>query len=304
MMLMVIVLLIAPLTAYLPIAAMGGVILIVAYNLIDLHHIGDILRYSRSETSILLTTFLPRCSRARIRDLPRGIVVAVDFPGPHLGAADTGADRGYHAQKRQAYLRQYREQAAARLPAAEDPGDGSGALFRVDQPCAAAYQQDRRKRRDPAYTDRRRRHQLYGPGVREALVSEARRLQKTGAACTSSVWTKTSTSLRHARSSSARSGRRISSTPRQTPSVRSSVAWTRESAHSAPRGHFWSARSPRHRRPAERTIRGQNSPFAAAFGGGCCRMIARLRLVIPVGDHQQFVRLVAQRGPGFTSSRR
>ena len=57
MMLMVIVLLIAPLTAYLPIAAMGGVILIVAYNLIDLHHIGDILRYSRSETSILLTTF-------------------------------------------------------------------------------------------------------------------------------------------------------------------------------------------------------------------------------------------------------
>ena len=55
--LMVIVLLIAPLTAYLPIAAMGGVILIVAYNLIDFHHIRDILRYSRSESSILLTTF-------------------------------------------------------------------------------------------------------------------------------------------------------------------------------------------------------------------------------------------------------
>ncbi len=55
--LMVIVLLIAPLTAYLPIAAMGGVILIVAYNLIDFHHIGEILKYSRSETSILLTTF-------------------------------------------------------------------------------------------------------------------------------------------------------------------------------------------------------------------------------------------------------
>ena len=57
LMLMVIVLLIAPLTAYLPIAAMGGVILIVAYNLIDFHHIGDVLRYSRSESSILLTTF-------------------------------------------------------------------------------------------------------------------------------------------------------------------------------------------------------------------------------------------------------
>ena len=56
--LMLIVLLIAPLTAYLPIAAMGGVILIVAYKLIDLHHIRHILKSSRSETSILLTTFL------------------------------------------------------------------------------------------------------------------------------------------------------------------------------------------------------------------------------------------------------
>ena len=55
--LMVIVLLIAPLTAYLPVAAMGGVILIVAYNLIDIHHIKEILKYSKSESSILLTTF-------------------------------------------------------------------------------------------------------------------------------------------------------------------------------------------------------------------------------------------------------
>ena len=56
-MLMLIVLLIAPLTAYLPVAAMGGVILIVAYNLIDIHHIKKILKYSKSESSILLTTF-------------------------------------------------------------------------------------------------------------------------------------------------------------------------------------------------------------------------------------------------------
>lgn len=53
----VIVLLIAPLTAYLPIAAMGGVILLVAYNLIDFHHIEQILRFSKSESAILLTTF-------------------------------------------------------------------------------------------------------------------------------------------------------------------------------------------------------------------------------------------------------
>lgn len=56
--LMLIVLLIAPLTAYLPVAAMGGVILIVAYNLVDIHHIKQILKYSRSESTILITTFL------------------------------------------------------------------------------------------------------------------------------------------------------------------------------------------------------------------------------------------------------
>jgi SulP family sulfate permease len=55
--LMVIVLLIAPLTAYLPIAAMGGVILLVAYNLIDFHHIVQVLTLSKSELAILLTTF-------------------------------------------------------------------------------------------------------------------------------------------------------------------------------------------------------------------------------------------------------
>jgi SulP family sulfate permease len=52
-----IVLLVAPLTAYLPIAAMGGVILLVAYNLIDTHHIKEILKISKSETAVLLTTF-------------------------------------------------------------------------------------------------------------------------------------------------------------------------------------------------------------------------------------------------------
>lgn len=57
LMLMAIVLLIAPLTAYLPIAAMGGIILLVAYKLIDFHHIKNILTLSPSETAILLTTF-------------------------------------------------------------------------------------------------------------------------------------------------------------------------------------------------------------------------------------------------------
>jgi len=55
--LMVIVLLIAPLTAYLPIAAMGGVILLVAYRLIEFHDIYQTVRLSKSESAILLTTF-------------------------------------------------------------------------------------------------------------------------------------------------------------------------------------------------------------------------------------------------------
>ncbi len=55
--LMLIILMIAPLTAYIPMASMGGIILIVAYKLIDFHHIKQIIKYSTSESAILLTTF-------------------------------------------------------------------------------------------------------------------------------------------------------------------------------------------------------------------------------------------------------
>jgi SulP family sulfate permease len=55
--LILIVLLIAPLTAYLPIATMGGVILVVAYNLIDFKQIKHVLQFSREEIVILFTTF-------------------------------------------------------------------------------------------------------------------------------------------------------------------------------------------------------------------------------------------------------
>jgi len=53
-----VLLLIAPLTAYLPIPAMAGILLLVAYSLIDMHHIRRIVRTSRPEAVILLTTFL------------------------------------------------------------------------------------------------------------------------------------------------------------------------------------------------------------------------------------------------------
>ncbi len=55
--LMAIVLLIAPLAIYLPMSAMAGVILLVAYNLVDFKQIRHVLESSKTETSILLTTF-------------------------------------------------------------------------------------------------------------------------------------------------------------------------------------------------------------------------------------------------------
>jgi SulP family sulfate permease len=52
-----ILLIVAPLAAHLPIAAMAGVLLIVAYRLIDFHHISSILRTSKRESAVLLATF-------------------------------------------------------------------------------------------------------------------------------------------------------------------------------------------------------------------------------------------------------
>ncbi|WP_020588984.1 SulP family inorganic anion transporter [Desulfobacter curvatus] len=53
----IIVLLVAPLTAFLPLSAMGGVIFFVAFKLIDVHHIKEILKSSRPDTMVLLATF-------------------------------------------------------------------------------------------------------------------------------------------------------------------------------------------------------------------------------------------------------
>jgi len=52
-----IVLLVAPLAAHLPIAAMSAVLLVVAWRLIDFHHFKTILSTSKRESAVLLTTF-------------------------------------------------------------------------------------------------------------------------------------------------------------------------------------------------------------------------------------------------------
>lgn len=49
---------IAPLIAYLPLGAMAGVLILVAWRLVDLNHIVHIVRASRHEAVVLITTFL------------------------------------------------------------------------------------------------------------------------------------------------------------------------------------------------------------------------------------------------------
>ena len=56
--LLLILLLVAPLTAYLPIPAIGGIILLVAFNLIDFKEIKEVAELSKSEFSVLGVTFL------------------------------------------------------------------------------------------------------------------------------------------------------------------------------------------------------------------------------------------------------
>lgn len=57
LLLMLVVLVVAPYASYLPNAAMAGILFLVAWGLIDFHHIRRIIRASRSETAILATTF-------------------------------------------------------------------------------------------------------------------------------------------------------------------------------------------------------------------------------------------------------
>jgi len=52
-----VVVLVAPLAAYLPNAAMAAILFLVAWGLIDFHHIGKIIKTSRQETAILAVTF-------------------------------------------------------------------------------------------------------------------------------------------------------------------------------------------------------------------------------------------------------
>ena len=56
--LVLVLLLVAPLAAYLPNAAMAGILFLVAWGLIDFHHIGHIWHASKPETAILAVTLV------------------------------------------------------------------------------------------------------------------------------------------------------------------------------------------------------------------------------------------------------
>ena len=56
--LVLILLLVAPLAAYIPIAGMAGIIMYVSYNLIDFKHIKSVLRTSKRESTVLIITFV------------------------------------------------------------------------------------------------------------------------------------------------------------------------------------------------------------------------------------------------------
>jgi SulP family sulfate permease len=70
--LVVILLLVAPLAAYLPNAAMAGILFLVAWGLIDFHHIGLLPKISRQETVVLWVTLI-----GTLVDLEKGIFFGI-----------------------------------------------------------------------------------------------------------------------------------------------------------------------------------------------------------------------------------
>ncbi len=70
--LLAIVLLVAPLVAWLPVAAMAGVLFQVAWGLIDFHHIAEIVQRHRKESVVLAVTFF-----GTLVDLEKGIFLGI-----------------------------------------------------------------------------------------------------------------------------------------------------------------------------------------------------------------------------------
>jgi sulfate permease, SulP family len=70
--LLLIVLLVAPLAAYLPVPSMAAILFIVAWSLIDFHHIKEIIKLHKRESIVLAITFI-----GTLVDLEKGIFLGI-----------------------------------------------------------------------------------------------------------------------------------------------------------------------------------------------------------------------------------
>ncbi len=70
--LLLIVLLVAPLAAYLPVPSMAAILFIVAWSLIDFHHIGEVIKRHKRERITLAITFI-----GTLVDLEKGIFLGI-----------------------------------------------------------------------------------------------------------------------------------------------------------------------------------------------------------------------------------
>jgi len=101
-MLMMILLLIAPLTAYLPIAAMGGIILLVAFNLIDFKSIKQIFKSSQAEAVVFSTTMLSTLFLELEFAIYLGVIISLIFylqrtSSPHIATLAPDKDNEHRA---------------------------------------------------------------------------------------------------------------------------------------------------------------------------------------------------------------
>jgi hypothetical protein len=127
--LVAVLLAVAPLVAYLPIASMAAILFLVAWGLFDFHSIRGIIRASRPKRPCSPPLSRRRCWN-RVRHPRRGDAVAHGLPQSHLAADDADPGSGHPARGPQYDRSRARAQ---RMPAAEDPAHRGFDLFRRGQ---------------------------------------------------------------------------------------------------------------------------------------------------------------------------
>ncbi len=157
LLLIVVVLLVAPLAAYLPLSVMAGILFLVAWGLIDFVHIRKILLSSTYESLILCTTFFcDPLPRSGFRHPARGHAVAGPLPQPHLASPYPHPGPGSPSPRAPLH---HRSQAAG-MPAAQNRPDRRFPVFRRHQSCQGGPELDAAcQPRPETPADRRKRHQ-------------------------------------------------------------------------------------------------------------------------------------------------